>query len=333
MGDILEVSNTCYQMSRKLPVVKLYNIPNYFSSYYLRGLLKESSITYVPNKEFNSWNGLPILIFKVEEKLIIIDNRDPVGIDKILYTQCDHYYATNKLLKGKDYSLPKVRPLFPHYPINLSYSYLRLFKFQMFIKLGFIGALKDLYAQLKRPIFKNYRVEQKKSNYIFYSGSIWKKEQWANSLRAKFIDTCINYPQIKFEGGLVPRRDGNMGFDNVLGSKRYSTKEFKKKSACSLVNFNNPAVLGAISWRVGEYLNMGTFILSLPWEIELPIYPIHGKEIHIISDINKTKHFLDYLIANKEYHDEISCGAKKYFNKYCKPNEQISNILREVLLK
>lgn len=320
-------------MRRTSPIVNLLNIPNYYSSYYLKGLLEVSTIKYVPNSEFDAWNGSPLLILKVEEKLVIIDNRDPVGIDKDLYAKCDFYYATNKLLHDKDYSLPKVKPLFPHYPINLWFSSLRLFKLQMFIKLGFIGALKDLYTQFRRPVFKNYQIESKKSNYIFYSGSIWRKEHWANSIRAKFINTCINNPILKFEGGLVPRRDGNMGFENVLGSKRYSTKEFKKKSACSLVNFNNPAVLGAISWRVGEYLNMGTLILSLPWEIELPVYPIHGKEIHMISDINQTKHFLDYLIVNEDYQDKISYGAKMYFNKYCKPNDQISNILREVLLE
>jgi hypothetical protein len=37
-----------------------------------------------------------------------------------------------------------------------------------------------------------------------------------------------------------------------------------------MIALNNPAVCGAVSWRLAEYLNQGLFVLSFPFKIELP---------------------------------------------------------------
>ena len=311
--------------------MKILNIPNYYSSYYLLGLANTASLTFNPDPRFSKWNGKPFLIFEYQNKLIAIDNDDPIGIHQDLYEQVDCYFATNKLLENAGYQQKKVYPLFPHYPIKHWEGYLKLFGINWISKLGVKSCLKDIYAQKRRPSFQRFDFSYEYLPYVFFAGSIWKKEQWANEMRAAFITACQNNPNLTFEGGLLPRTDGNnLGFDSVLSQKKYSSEEFSNNSAKSLVAFNNPAVLGAISWRVGELFNRGSFILNLPWMIDLPKVPIHGQEIHMLQDIEEVPEFLDYILANPEYHLKISKGGKAYFEKYCTPELQIKHILNQV---
>lgn len=312
--------------------IELLNIPNYFCSFYIKGLSDFAQIKYSPNQEFDRWNGQPLIILRVENKLIVIDNRDPVGVPQDLYGFADLFFVTNKLNNNSQYTQDKIRPLFPHYPINTWDLYLKIFGSDWFLKSGLKNTLREISIHIRRPMFKNYHPSYSFKPYIFFSGSIWKKEAVANVQRGNFIQACKNHCEINFEGGLVPREDvENLGLDKVTGSKRYTSKEFSTKSILSLVNFNNPAVLGAISWRVAEYLNMGSFILSMPWMTELPVFPAHGKEIHMIKEMDEINDFLNFILKNPSYHKKICMGAKAYFQRYCQPKEQIKELYKEIL--
>ncbi len=315
-----------------MQTIELLNIPNYFCSFYIKALNNIARIEYKQEIEFEKWNGQPLIIFRVLNKLIVIDNRDPVGVPQDLYDLADIFFVTNQLKGSSVYNQNKIRPLFPHYPIDTWNLYLKIFGQDWFSKIGWKNTLREISIHIRRPLYKNYNPSYSFSPYIFFSGSIWKKEAVANAQRSSFIKACKNNPEINFEGGLVPRGDGdNLGLNQVIGPKRYTSKEFHKKSFHSLINFYNPAVLGAISWRFAEYLNMGTFILSMPWKTELPVSPIHGKEIHMIEDVKEIDDFLNFILKNQTYHKMISEGGKAYFNKYCSPTKQAEMVLSEIM--
>ncbi len=309
--------------------VSLLNIPNYFSSYYLKGLNQVVKLEYKPNQEFKKFNNSPIIILSCKKKIIVIDNRDPAGVQHDLYELSYLYFVTNKLLSKEDYSQPKIQPLFPHYPIDISLTYLRIFRDHWVKNLEVETVLREIYRQVRRPYFREYVKKPLGKPYIFFSGSIWLKEKEANCQRAEFIKACKNHSSIFFEGGLIPRKEGDIReFNQFLGPKRFTSREFQKKSSKSLINFNNPAVLGAVSWRMAEYLNMGTFILSLPFKVEFPIPPEHGNEIHIIKTTEEIPDLIDFLLANPAYHQRVSNGGKAYFENYCTPKSQILWVLK-----
>ena len=307
--------------------VRLLNIPNYYSSYYLYGLHQIVDLTYQCNEDFSEFNGKPLFIFEVNGKLGVIDNDDPIGIRKRLYDKVDLYFATNKLLNYKDYQQPKVRPLLPHYPINFFGLYLKLFGTDVFSKTGWKNTLREAYIHYKRPIYEIHETNYHFEPYVFFAGSIWKKELWANRLRSDFIEACQKHPEIVFQGGLTPRDDGNMGLDAVLSSEKYSPKKFSELSKKSMIAFNNPAVLGAVSWRLAEYWNMHAFVLSFPFQIELPLNPVHGEHIHFVDDTKEFPKILDFILKNRDYHKKISLGGKSFFDENCQPDQQARYIL------
>lgn len=312
-------------------ILELLNVPNFYCTYYLKALSNLAKIRYNPSSEFEKYDFSPLIIFKVNNKLLIIDNNDPVGIDPDLYQKVDYYFVTNKLVNHPDYSQEKVFPLFPHYPINVSSLFFKTFAFNLSPK-KFIRFLIEVYRINKRPLYSDFKVKKSKRNFVFFSGSIWEKEQHANQARADFMKYCKESDLIEFEGGFISRNDGkNQGFDNYLNSKSYSPKKFTKLSSESVLGFNNPAVLGAVSWRFAEYLNMGVSVVSLPFKIELPVPPKHRSEIFFINDTNFLSDELDPVLSVGSTLNDLSFGGKKYFQDYCTIEKQ-ANYLEKFIL-
>ena len=314
-----------------METIKFLNIPNFYSSYYLLGLNQEFKVRFVSDSRFVKFHNKPILIFQINDKIGVIDNDDPTGVNQELYELANVYFTTNKLLDVESYNQKKVKPLYPHYPINILPLYIGLFGINLlrFLKLKDIA--REVYILSKRPFYKEYKCVTIKDNFIFFSSNIWKKEPYTNRIRAEFIRFCKEESRIQFEGGFVPRSDGNnFEFDNELNSVKYSPRKFSELSAKSKIALNNPAVCGAISWRLGEYLNQGLFILSFPFKIELPKNLYHGQQVHFIETTGEYKLVFDEILENPGYHEKVSISGKKYFDTFCTPQIQAKYIVEVV---
>jgi hypothetical protein len=312
--------------------VEILSIPNYYSSYYLLGFSKVFKLRYTPNKEFEKFNNRGFLIFKLGNKIGVIDNHDPVGVNQELYDQSTLYFATNKLLDQESYNQPKVRPLFPHYPVNILSLYLGMFGLDLILKLTPRDLAREIYVLRSRPHYREEKDRYHFGNYVFFSGSTWKKEPWANQIRADFIKACKAHPQIEFEGGFIPRSDGdNFGFDSELNKVKYSPKKFSELSGKSLISLNNPAVLGAVSWRLAEYWNFSSFVLSFPFAIDLPVRPEHGSHVHYIDHSEEYTAVIDKVFTDPDYHRQVARGGKAFFNTHCTPQAQADYVINSIL--
>lgn len=308
--------------------IEILNIPNFYCTFYLKVLSRLGSVNFLPNTAFRRFDFFPVIIFKIRNKLVVIDNNDPIGIDQELYKSSNFYFATNKLIDHSDYQQDKVYPLFPHYPINFLQGYIKIFGFYINLKKSLVF-LRESVRIWKRPVYEEYVVQDRTSNFVFFSGSIWEKEPYANLARANFIRFCIENQNIDFEGGFVSRSDGeNQGFDELLNKRYYSPKRFNELSSLSILGFNNPAVLGAVSWRFAEYLNSGVAIVSLPFKIELPIFPQDGKEIIIIENTHEIGSRLDSIVQDKSLLGQIGLGGKEFFSNNCSLHSQLKYLLK-----
>lgn len=311
-----------------MPRINILNIPNYYSSYYLLGLSRIADLRYTPSREFSHLNNKPFLVFEYQGKVVVIENDDPIGVDLKSYEQADLYFATNKLLTSEDYSMPKVHPIYPHYSINNSWDFLKIFGVKGAKEIGLKEFLKQWYVIFRRPDFKESPTRKLEGNYVFFAGSIWKKEPWANQVRLEFIEACKANPKIDFEGGMNPRSDGDLcGMPPSVMDKRYTPEDFAEKSSRSIIGFINPAVLDAVSWRLAEYWNYSCFVIGFPFKTDLPTFPEHGKQIHYIQDSAEFPELLTFLMNNRDYLEKVSLGGKQFFQEFCLPETQAKRIL------
>lgn len=312
--------------------IQVLNIPNFYSSYYLLGLNQAYGVQFKMDPSFAKFNNKPILIFKVNDTIAVIDNDDPTGVHPELYDVASIYFVTNKLIENDSYQQSKVKPLYPHYPVNAALLYCRIFGLGLFRYLKLKDMLQQIYILLRRPLYVQYKKSFRKDNFIFFSSNIWKKEPETNEIRASFIRFCKADDRIVFKGGFIPRSDGNnYGFDNELNAEKYSPRMFSMLSAKSKVALNNPAVCGAVSWRLAEYLNQGLFVLSFPFKIELPQNFTQDTEVHFIEKTTAFKTVLDTIIDNPDYHETIAANGKTYFDSYCTPLAQAKYVVDSVL--
>jgi len=315
-----------------MKTIKLLNIPNFYSSYYLLGLTQEFKVKYENNINFNKFNNKPILIFQINDKIGVIDNDDPSIVNQELYELVDIYFTTNKLIDNISYSQKKVKPLFPHYPINIVSLYLSLFRLNLLRHLKFKDLTREFYILIRRPFYRQYKNIINKDNFVFFSSNIWKKEPQTNQIRAEFIRFCRSDHRIDFKGGFVPRSDqNNYGYDSELNNVKYSPKTFSKLSAKSKITLNNPAVCGAVSWRLAEYLNQGLFVLSFPFKIELPQSLKQDVEVKYIEQTKEYQDVFDKIVNDNKFYETIAKNGKIYFDTYCTPSAQAKYIV-ELLL-
>ena len=78
-----------------MDTIYILNIPNFYSSYYLYGLNEEFNVKFKMDKAFLKYNNKPTLIFRLKDKLGVINNDDPVYFDQNLYDLSDSYFVTN----------------------------------------------------------------------------------------------------------------------------------------------------------------------------------------------------------------------------------------------
>ena len=316
-----------------MKTIYILNIPNFYCSYYLYGFYKNYKVVFRKENQFLRYNNRPILIFKIDNKIGVINNDDPSYFDQNLYELADASFFTNKLLNSTPFQQNKVKPLFPHYPINILPLYIKLFHVNLIKLLKIKSLLKEVYILTKRPIYKKYGLNIVKDNYVFFSSSLWKKEKEANTIRANFIRYCLNNPEINFEGGFVKRSDNN-NFDfeeAIFNAKTYTPKMFSRLSKKSKIVLNNPAVCGAVSWRLAEYLNQGLFIISLPFKVQMPINFVHNENLYFFENNDNYKNVFDLVLNNPSYHENISKNAKSYFDTYCTPQAQATYIINTML--
>lgn len=315
-----------------MKTIQLLNIPNFYTSYYLLGLYQVYGVKFKMDANFKKFNNKPILIFKINDAIAIIDNDDPSVINQELYEMASVYFVTNKLIDHESYGQPKVKPLYPHYPVNIASLYCSIFGWNLFRYLKFKDVLQQVYILLRRPSYHQFKRSFKKDNFIFFSSNIWKKEPETNQIRAEFIRFCKADKRIVFKGGFIPRSDGNnYGFDTELNNEKYSPKVFSKFSAKSKIVLNNPAVCGAVSWRLAEYLNQGLFILSFPFKIEFPQNFKQDTEMHFIEQTMEYKAVFDKVIDNSAYHESVATNGKDYFDTFCTPQAQAKYVVESVL--
>lgn len=308
--------------------VTVLNIPNYYCSTYQLGLSQITELRFSPQDEFAHLNNKPFLAIEYKGKVAVIENDDPIGVDLASYDNADLYFATNKLLAREDYNMAKVQSIYPHYPINIALDYVKLIGWKGLMNLGPKEFLRQYYTLFRRPKYEGKSYQPLDGNYVFFAGSIWKKQPCANQIRGAFVEACQNNPLINFEGGMIPRTDGDLcGLAPELLNRKYSAKEFAAKSAQSVIGFNNPAVLDAVSWRLAEYWNYGCFVLSFPFKIDMPTVPKHGEEIHYLKDETEFPEVIAYAIKNPIYREKVARGGKAFFDTNCKPRIQAKRIL------
>lgn len=331
------------KLNEKIYIYALCNL--YYDSFYIKGIEEVFSSYKFNTDKFPKFKQgtFAVLIEKNNLEIkIIIDSRDTNEYDEEELNWCDVYGKVNyNILNIPEKFKFKILPIGPsfglkiwNFPITIVKSFNNYFKFKEHIvnKREFFA---NYWRQYNRLPLESY--EQRKStvsNYVFFTGSIWKKELLTNNARAAFIDACKNNVDIVFEGGFAPRKDGeNLEFNNFVTKKRYPLKYYLDKSKLSTMVFNTPAVLNCHGWKLAEFLALGKAIITTSHYNELPA-PIKNNIHALYVDSNtEIKDKINLILADEKLKTSLEKNSKKYFEDYLHPKVVIKRILSIVEAK
>lgn len=190
--------------------------------------------------------------------------------------------------------------------------------------------LRDWYTQWSYGLpLAEYRPATSNPNYLFFSSSIWKDEGDTNRVRASFIEASRSVSGIAAESGFTPRRSGAVpGYEPLTLPRRLSHDEFIERTRRSVVAFNNPAVFGAFSWRLGESLALGKAIVSTPVVRMLPAPLVHGEHVHFVEPtVASMRSAIEVISRDHEYRGHLERNARRYYDDHVSPEATVRRVL------
>jgi len=325
---------------KNIDSLQVYGLCNvFYDSYYIKGLQDYFGIS---NVEFNTSNFPDFyqhtfaVIVKSKGKTIkiVIDSRDANYIRPDELKWCDVYGKVNYHADAiPEEGHEKVIPIGPNFGIkiwNLPQTIFKGLQNTIRFRKG-ISRKKELLANYWRqynrlPLSDYFTKETPRRHYVFFMATIWKKEPQTNLFRSNYIRACKANPEITFEGGFAPRKDGdNPGFDGIITEKRYPFTEYLQKTKQSMMVFNTPAVFSCHGWKLGEFMAMGKAILSTAHHNVLPAPLTDG--IHLLYVDGHERADFDEKIAAFLASDAdrkmMETNVKAYFDRHLSPEKVI----------
>ncbi len=317
-----------------------------YSSYYIYGFEKYiggKNIKY-SNKEFSKFEHnnkfFAAIIYKEHiPKKLIIDFGDSEKIDMLAYDWSDIYAKINIKL-DEDENLNKLISIGPSFGVKfksifstLILLFTNLLKSRKRIqnKKKFISDYINTY--IHRVKINSYENKKLIENKIFFLASIWKKETSTNTYRKNFIEACLNYQNIRFEGGFAPRNDNNnLEFEKYI-DKKYKLKEYINNIKGSKLVFNTPAVFSCHGWKLAEFCVLGKAIISTPLSRKMPGH-FSENEHYILTDGSEVdlKNKINLVINNDDLRQKLQNNVLKYYEEFLEPTK-VAEILINQLFK
>lgn len=309
----------------------------FFSSKYFSKLDRKNE-----SHSFDHYMAFVILSTNKIISKVIIDFRDKPSVKENAYNWCDKYAKIN-------YNFELTDPKFQHKLISIPPGFgIKIWSFWKTAYFCFANLLRidlsplvsikqfiaDYYAQFTRERLNQYINKDDKSPhdelpYVFMIGTLWSHQsclEGVNFQRKKFIELCKS-AKCKFEGGFFSQKKfRNQELDNFIFRKKFSSKDYIKKTKLSAFVFNTAAVHNCHGWKLGEFLAMGKAIISTPLINVLPEELVHGKNLHIISKTEDLQNVINLLLKDIPYRKFLETGAKEYYLKYVDPKKVIERI-------
>jgi len=270
-------------------------------------------------------------------KKIVIDSTDKTDIDKELLEWCNVYGKINYNQNNfPAVGVEKIIPIGPSFGIKIwnlfSTFYYMLFNFFKFRKaiVNKREFIANYWRQYKRLKLKEYQPSKSSNDEVFFMNSIWREEKLTNSNRALFIEICKEFKGINFEGGFAARNNGdNLGYDDLVYSKKIPITTYLNKIKNSMVVFNTPAVLFCHGWKLGEFLALGKAIITTDHYNMLPSSLINNEHLIYANDAHVIKSAIQKVVDNPEFKRKLELQARTYFDEYLAPKSVIEKLTKK----
>ena len=225
-----------------------------------------------------------------ENRIIVFDMHDESDyfFPDFIENKDIEYYKTNYLVKQANNLPQKINPFVPYFPINYDKIHWKQILGFFLIVYGkkkaqnmpffknLIQSLRQTISRLKRlnerGNIADYFISEHSKKGILYTPGCWpEKDDFqfrVNVERYALIKLLkYNFPTI-FKGGFPANKTAISKYHDALYSKQESHQHYIKNIQSAKVNIYTSGLNNCISWRLGELISTGSFIVGpkLPYK-------------------------------------------------------------------
>ena len=318
----------------------------FYYSFYIEGLREIFGTQNLRYDTHVEWPLVPhSLCFEVEGKRVYISAEDGSGFNSEALQWCDVYAKVNIDPNVQpEHHHEKIFPIGPSFGVRnygLANTLIHMTRTTTMVWTSYHNLRKRFGRYWPREHIANhwrqykhrlplsvYRPAPSERDYVFFVGSVWKREAQTNEYRALFMDVCRSTPGLRFEGGFPPRSDHYQPYEQLLMSQRVPFSEYIKKTKKSAVVFNTPAVHGCLGWKLAEYLALGKAIISTHVGRTLPSPFVHGEHMHFVDGSETSiRDAILRITSDDAYRANLERGAREYYDAYLSPRRVIERVV------
>ncbi|MGH2665081.1 glycosyltransferase [Flavobacterium sp.] len=135
----------------------------------------------------------------------------------------------------------------------------------------------------------------------------------------------------KFKGGIMPSALANEKYKEALTNLPTDPVSYLNMVKSAKVVIYSRGLLYSPAWKMPEYLSQGKIIVAEKLTAELLVPLEHGKEVLFFEDENQLIPLIEEVLKNDDLCEKLSQNAKKYFDTYVHPKENVKRILNFML--
>jgi hypothetical protein len=322
----------------------------FYYSFYIEGLREVFGTRSLSYDTHGEWPLLPhSLCFEVDAKRVYISAEDGSGFNPDGLQWADVYAKVNVDPKVQpEHHQEKVMPIGPSFGVRnygLIKTLIHMTRTTSMMTAAY-GNLRKRFGnywprehvanhwrQYRHRLPLNvYHPVRSERDYVFFVGSLWKREDLTNAYRGLFMDVCRSTPGLRFEGGFPKRSGQYQAYEHLLMSQRIPFAEYIEKTKRSAFVFNTPAVHGCLGWKLGEYLALGKAIISTDVGRILPAPFVHGEHMHFVDGSEASiRDAVNHITSDDTYRAKLEVGARDYYDTYLAPRKVIERIVKAAM--
>ncbi|SHJ00367.1 glycosyltransferase family protein [Flavobacterium terrae] len=134
-----------------------------------------------------------------------------------------------------------------------------------------------------------------------------------------------------FKGGFIPSNLAKAKYPNALTNLPTDPDSYLELVKKSKVVIYTRGLIYSPAWKMAEYLSQGKVIVAEKLTAELPVPLENGKEVLFFEDEKELILLIEKVLNDSQLSEVLSHNAKKYFDSYVHPKENMRRIITFML--
>lgn len=194
---------------------------------------------------------------------------------------------------------------------------------------------KNAYKSNDLSVYENTNLISSQDSIVFQTRCFPSEEQQdvqeIHQQRNRIIMRLRERFGTQFKGGFIPSAWAQSKYPEALTNLPTDPESYLALIKNSKVVIYTRGLIYSPAWKMAEYLSQGKVIIAEKLTAELPVPLENGKEVLFFQEESELIPLIEKVLEDSQLSQTLSQKAKKYFDTYVHPKENMRRIITFML--